>query len=500
MIQRNLEKAGKSLNLTADDRSSAEVLIAQSKTKLKQGWAPVEPPADSVKLGRNLLALGLSPSEFVAAFNDAEVDALYAQLIRDEHERLDEYTLRARPTRALLDYLMRADFRLVGGDFSKAIKFIAKNEDVAKWVVEAMNAALANNPSPQLKKFAAQQLRNLEKRAEVHEVPKIVEGNETALLEAIAENPSADDLRRVYADFLLEKGIGWGEVIPLSLVESTWEYGTPEYTANSEQLAKLTKKHLKQWLEPIRPFITGWSVTRGLLSTIDTQPSKFLEAADAIALRAPRATLMLGGLKSKEVAALAASPLGKFEEVRLSQQRLTDADMVTIAASATIAGVENWDLGGNHFGDEGVRAIATSAHFASVKTLDLSTIDVPVITGDGLHALLSSKSLSSLTYLLIGVTSVKSAFDDVQLKLTTFTLSIGGNIDDTVCDALSKLTTLESLSVQFNSRVRGVANVTEAALFRLVETLPKLTSLTVQGVAMPDAVEATLTSRRSARG
>ncbi|MGV3620453.1 MAG: TIGR02996 domain-containing protein [Archangium sp.] len=496
MIERTLEKSGKSLALTAEDRITAQTLVDQSKTKLKQGWAPVSKPADAVKVGRAFLELGLDPSEFVGAFSDAEVDALYAQLIRDEHDRLSEHTLRARPTRALLEYLMSREYNLLGSDLSKAIKFISKKDDVAKWVEEVMHAALAGSPSPRLKKFATQQLKNFAKRAEAHEAPQVAEGNETSLLENIAANPTDDQLRLVYADFLMERGIGWGEVIPLSLKAPSWEYGTPEYESETPKLEKLTKKHLKQWLEPIRPFISGWSVERGLLSSIDTQPGKFIEAADAIALRAPRALLMLGGLKAKDLPRLATTPLGKFSEVRLSQQRLNDEDMALLAASPTIAGVETWDLGGNHFGDEGVRAIANSPHFKAMHTLDLNTIDEPVITSAGLRALMSSGQLPALTHLNVTVTDVNGAFDDVKLKLTSITMQVGRNIDDDALDELAKVKTLEQLSVQQNSRARGTANVSEAALLRLANALPKLAWMTGPSGALPESVEAVLKARR----
>lgn len=496
MIERNLEKAGKSLALTAEDRSSAQALVDQSKTKLKQGWSPVSKPADAVKVGRAFLSLGLDPGEFVAAFSDAEVDALYAQLIRDEHERLSDHTLRARPTRALLEYLMTKDYNLLGGDLSKALKFISKKEDVAKWVEAVMRDALAKSPTPALKKFATQQLKNFATRAEEHDAPKVSEGNETSLLESIGAKPEDDQLRLVYADFLMERGIGWGEVIPLSLEAPGWEYGTPEYESETPKLEKLTKKHLKQWLEPIRPFIQGWSVERGLLSSVDTQPGKFIEAADAIALRAPRALLMLSGLKSKDLPALIATPLGKFGEVRLERQRLSDADMTLLASSPTIAGVTTWDLSGNHFGDEGVKAIASSPNFRATTSLNLGTIEAPVISALGLRALLSSEQLPALTDVSIAVTGVAGAFDDVKLKLTSLSLGIGGDIDDSVFDALANITTLESVSVQFNSSVRGTANVSEAGLLRLVKALPKLSSLTAPNGALTEPVEAILKLRR----
>jgi uncharacterized protein (TIGR02996 family) len=497
-MDRILEKSGKQLTLTAEDRAAAERLVEQSKAKLKQGWAPVASPTRAVQLGKHLEKLGLDPSEFVAAFSDAELDAFYAQLIRDGRD-VSLYVLRARPRRALLEHLMTIESNLFGSDFSKAIKFICKNEEVAPWVASAMEAALANKPSPQLKKFATQQLKNLGTRAVTPEAPKVEAGDETSLLRQIAAQPADDAPRLVYADFLTEKGFGWGEVMTLSLKQP--EYGTPEY----EQLEKLTKKHLKAWLEPIRPFITGWSVSRGLLDFVDTQPGKFIEAAEAISLRAPRGVLMLGGLKAKDLPALAATPLGRFREVRLSQQRLDDAQLAVLVASPTIAGVEEWDLVGNHFGDEGVKALARSPHLANCKVLLLGTLDQPTLTSEGLAALLVSTHLTSLERLVVDVTEIGGAFSTCRAKLTSLELKTAGALDDAALLAVAKtpsLAGLTHLNVGWNSRVHaarhaGGSPFSAPALEQVAALLPKLKSLSIPAGELPQTVKATLSARLS---
>ena len=498
MLKRTLEKSGKSLDLEATDHDTALELIDQSKAKVKQGWTPAGKPADAVKLAKQFLKLGLTPDRFIVAFSADEVDAVYKQLIRDDEESLRDYALRARPTRALLEHLMSKEYNLLGSELSKAIKFICKDEAVATWVRDVMEKALADKPSPALKKFATQQLKNLTRRAEVPDAPKVEKGNETSLLQQIAARPEDDEPRLVYADFLTEKGIGWGEVIPL-LLKPAPEYGTPEY----ELLDKQVKKHLKGWLEPIRPFITGWSVHegRGLLSSVDTQPGKFIQAAEAISLRAPRATLTLSGLKVKEVPALAATPLGRFAQVSLHSQRIDDAQLKMLAASPSVLGVSRWSLGLNHFAEEGFRALADSPNFASCTELEVQHIiaNPVVVASTGLKALLASTKWPALRSLSISVVDVGSAFETCVVRLENLSLD-AQNLDDGVLGAIAGTASLHGLTrlKLAWSATLGAAPTpfSESALLTLVEALPKLQYLAVPG-QLPASIEALLVKRRA---
>jgi uncharacterized protein (TIGR02996 family) len=500
MPQRVLTKNGKALTLTATDRTTADALVDQSKSKLKQGWTPTGRPADAVTLARALLDLGVDLNELISAFAPDEVDAIYRQFILDDREDLTEWTLRAKPTRALLEHLLTKEHKLLGSDLSKAVKFISKDETVAAWVQAVMERALTAS-SPRLTKFAGQQLKNASKRAIVPEAPKVAAGSETELLRLIAEKPTDDAPRLVYADFLTERGIGWGEVIPV-LLKPAPEYGTPEYAPHSALVEKLLKKHLKTWLEPIRPFLTGWSTEggRGLLSSVDTQPAKFIEAAEAIALRAPRALLMLGGLKAKDLPALVATPLGRFAEVRLSEQRLDDAQVALLAGSSTIAGVERWDLSGNHFGDEGLRALANSPNFRACQQLLLGGLAAPAFTAAGLTTFFASRHWPALELLDLGVTGPGEALAQAKGSLRSLTLKTLEPVGDDVVLALTRslaAASLEQLTVQWHERTtqRVAYPFTEAGLLHLVQRLPKLTHLSVPAGALPASVTALLKAR-----
>lgn len=505
MLKRTLQKNDKEVTLTANDTETGKSLAEQSKTKVKQGWAPTSKPPDAVKLFNALVELHLWPADAIKAFTDAEVEVIYKQLILDESEALSGQLLRARPTRPLLEALMTKEYNL-GSDLSKDLKFVTKDDAVAAWVRQVMEAALKGSPSAKLKKFANQQLKNLEVRAApAPEAPAVVAGDETSLLQQIAANPTDDAPRLVYADFLTEKGIGWGEVIPL-LLKPEPAYGTPEYRPHVDQIEKLTKKHLKAWLEPIRPFITGWSTNegRGLLSSVTTQPGKFIEAADAIALRAPRAWLDLGGLKVKEVPALAATPLGRFQQVHLSQQRLDDAQVAVLAASPSLLGVEKWNLSDNPIGDAGLEALAASPNFARCVELSVAcTVTTPLAGQAGLRAMLTSPHWPALRQLQVSVVEVGSVLGETTLALEYLAVDTTGTLNDDTLRSVASAKSLQGLTalrLAWSSRVltqklAAGHPFSDAALVALVEALPKLKSLSIENGVTPEAVKVLLAAR-----
>ncbi len=356
----------------------------------------------------------------------------------------------------------------------------------------AADDVIAVLEKPQLKSSATRQ------------TPKAATAIEQGLLEQIAAKPQDDGLRLVYADFLTEQGSRWGEVIIAQVAVPPDD--ADDYGDKLEVSMKLEKKHAKAWLEPIRPFLTRWSFERGLLSVVATEPDKFLQAADAIALRAPRATLELSGVKPKHVVALAAAPLGRFAEVSLSEQRLDDTQLATLMASPAIAGVERWLLDFNQLGDDGVAALASSAHVASVQSLSLrtniskgGTVPRPaLITTTGLHALLTSKKLPGLRRLTVEGTAVNaSSVRESTLELEALDLHLDSGFDEELLSALADAASLKNLK---ELRVMAQGPVTATDLDRLVNARPLLRSLQVIHQTkdiVPEAVKERLRARRA---
>lgn len=455
MIQRTLTKAGKQVTLTATDLLSAQELCERSRTKMRHGWAPVGGGRQST-FTRALEAFGIQPRQFVGVLSAEELDAFYAQATR-QRRVLELHVLRQRPTPALLEHLLMVVPLNV--DFSRTIQLITKDETVATWVQAIFERlSKSSGTKPELAQFAKRQLKNRARRArDSARRSKLApsydgEGDdERALLEQIHAHPNDDAPRRVYADFLTERGLGWGEAM-LAEFDLPPE-GHPDYAAEWEQVVWLQQKRRTQWLNPIRPFITRVDFKRGLLGSVHAKAEKFLEAAEAIALRAPRGSLILGRLKPKHVAALAQTPLGRFAKVDLSHSRINDAQLQTLMASPTIAGVEVWSLDNNHFGDDGVGALANSPYLASVTKLFMeNNTRAPTIGPVGLGRLLRSTALPSLRVLSIDVTHSGDALEVAPTRLTTLGLGLSSDVDDRVLDSLSRWKGLRHLSVQPTSR------------------------------------------------
>ena len=240
-----------------------------------------------------------------------------------------------------------------------------------------------------------------------------------------------------------------GRVHPASCQIAPLDYEDPKYDSLNERLAKLERKHAKAWLEPIRPFIRSWSFERGLLARLVCDAALFIQAADAIALRAPRASIELTALKKKDAAALAKTPLGAFDSVNLGSQRIDDEQMATLARSPSIAGVSTWSLGYNPFGDAGLVAIAASPNFSSADAIDLRSSHAP-FGAQAFASLLASKALPKLRTLDIDVVSAASAFASAKLALES--LSLGAetftNEDASELVKATSLGTLRHLSIQ----------------------------------------------------
>lgn len=501
-IARSLEKAGKSTTwsvkgpslmiaidgeepTTRTFRSEAEAgdsLIELTRTRLKQGWVPTTKPTAVTQFVTALEKARVRMWTYVNGLTDDELAIVYRQAIK-EGENISLEVLRRRPTRELFAAMI--PMRYPAHEFVKAVKFLAKDPVKAAWMLEEFTKALENGIDDEAtRKFAERSVKRLQagpKKAPV--APKKSVGDEASLLAAIAANPTDDAPRLVYADFLLEHGSQWGEYIQLACKAGQLVRHSPEWLELSTRLDKLEKKYAKDWLAPIRPFIRSWEFDRGLLSLLQCDAQLFAEAGEAIALRSPRAAINLVGLK-KSNTSLAAAPLGAFQRVNLDSQRVDAAMMTALAASASIAGVEEWNLSENQFGDAGLEAIANSPNFAACTFLDLKDLR-PSFTAPAVRSLLASKKLPKLTQLKLGLSGpgLASVFDGCQLSLTFLQLSIAGPVSPEDLLAIAQASSLKGLqSLVVQQTWQGAApppnSVTEKSLAAVIEALPKLYDFT----------------------
>jgi uncharacterized protein (TIGR02996 family) len=388
---RNLEKQGKTVVVEWDEttvvtiaggkraeqshpsaRDAAKAFVATVQSKLKAGFTPQKTPVRPLV---EAIKAHVFWNEVLKAFSAEEIPEVLAVAMRDPRIHVD--LLRSVVTEELIAFFLKAAEEYQGyqqEDLFKALAFAAKKDEPKALIQKTLGELAPAIPQASLKKSAERFLKRLgappKATPAVPEKPK-PGSSEEGLLAAIAADPASDEPRLVYADWLLEKGLGWGEYIQLSCKAAKLTRFSPEEQELSAQLAKLERKHAKDFLAPVRPFLRSWSFERGLLARLETDAQLFMQAADAVADRAPRATLILVGLKTKNAPGLADTPLGRFERVILDSNRIDDAGAVALAGSPRLSGLEHLNLRYNLFGDEGIRAFATSPNVATLRSLTM---------------------------------------------------------------------------------------------------------------------------------
>ncbi len=441
---------------------AADRLVELCRTRIGQGWRGSAKTA--VAFARALDDLGLGMSTWVRALDDAEVVAVYRDAMKRQVD-ISVYVLRERPTRELFRWMLGRFDEYDEDDLTKAVKFLGKDRARAAWLADELRTAKIK--SERGKKFAARNAAKLDAGPKpAPSAPKHAVGDEASLLAAIAADPDDDAPRLVYADWLLDRGDGFGEFIHASCKLDALESKAVDALAG-----KLLRKHEKTWLAPIRPFIRTWRWNRGLLHEVTCDAKLFTQAAAAIAARTPRGRLELTGLKAKDVAALAACPLGAFGTVILDSQRIDAAQMAIIAKSPAIAGVANWRLGHNPFADGGLVAIASSPHFASARSLRFSFFsDTAKFSAAAFGELLASPHLTALRELALAVSGATGAFARCKLALEQLELW-SETFEDADAAALASarsLAKLRSLSIVSAAKLgRGVIAKLRAAFPKL---------------------------------
>jgi uncharacterized protein (TIGR02996 family) len=446
---------------------AADQLVELCRTRIGQAWRGSAKTA--VAFARALDDLGLGMSTWVRALDDAELDVVYRDAMKREVD-ISVYVLRERPTRGLFRWMLGRFDEYHEDDLTKAVKFLGKDRARATWMAEELRTAKIK--SERGKKFAARNAAKLDAGPKpAPSAPKQAVDDEASLLAAIAADPDDAAPRLVYADWLLDRGDGFGEFIQASCKLDAIADDAPESKTIAALVGKLLRKHEKAWLAPIRPFIRRWRWRRGLLDEVTCDAKLFTQAAAAIAARAPRGRLELTGLKPKDVAALAACPLGAFGLVILDSQRIDAAQMAIIAKSPTIVGVERWRLGYNPFADGGLVAIAGSPHFASARSLSFPVLsDTPRFSAAAFGELLASPHLTALRELELSVIGVTGAFARCKLALEQLELWTE-TFDDDDAAALASARSLANLR---SLAIASAATLGPRVIAKLRSAFPKL--------------------------
>lgn len=470
-IARSLTRDHETIELVPDDDSHAAItrFLELGKKRLAQGWTPTTPAKAATKMIAALESAGVHPTTWITALTDDELDVAYGMLMKRGARALTLDVLRKRPTRAAFAWALQHYGDYYAPDWPKAVKFLAKTHD---WVPEEL--ATTKKLPAKARAFADRWIKQLGKAAPAPPNSRATADDEAGLLAAIAAAPADDGPRMIYADWLLDRGDKMGEYIQAAL--------KPDNSISRPAEKRLTAA----WSAEIRPFMRTWSFDRGLISWLTTEGKLYVQAADAIALRAPRAQLTLTGIKARDWPAIVRSPLGAFQAVRFTSQRLDTAQVMELVASPTLAGVEILDLGSNRFDDAAVLAIARSPHVSRVRELDLS--DVRAFAPTTLAAVLALKQLESIR---LDASSLGGAFTGAVARLRD--LHLRAPVDEVV---LRELAGVKAFGGLRSLSITGASSNVGAGAYRMIaKAFPSLTHVQLGVTDAPDDVLALLAKR-----
>lgn len=283
------------------------------------------------------------------------------------------------------------------------------------------------------------------------------------LVREILASPDDDGPRLVLADRLMERGDPRGEFIQIQCMlghtiegpkgriphlvlrageTDVWterireRFATKDAPNRVELEARevaLYKRHVKDWLGPVRPFIRTFQWRRGFLDHVDAPAAAFFDGAEVVLaahpvtvtlekldrsalerlkvapLSALRA-LNVSGIKPRHVDALLGENLQNVETLGLVNSPVGDEGAIRLASESRLRSLRWLSARYSEIGDAGLSAIAGSPIFERLEMLDLERAP---LTNAGLRALVESKMLPRLRHvrLVRAGESLEASFD-----------------------------------------------------------------------------------------
>lgn len=239
------------------------------------------------------------------------------------------------------------------------------------------------------------------------------------LLAAVLAAPDDTAPRLVYADWLTEHGDPYGEFITISceLNRPLWSNRTiPNGEGRIGEMGArqqaLLKKHGKEWLEPVRPYLRTWVWERGFLEKLYVNAS-FFAGSRTMFEHHPVRTLCFEGLKAgdlekfreielgnlreldltgapfteKNIGALLGPQFSRIQRLNFHGARLLKNGLVDLAEKSQLHALEHLSITSCQVDEEGLRALAASKALPKLKTIRASSFLADVASADTLAAL-----------------------------------------------------------------------------------------------------------------
>lgn len=257
------------------------------------------------------------------------------------------------------------------------------------------------------------------------------------LLRAVRAAPDDDHPRLIFADWFEQNGDAErAEFVRVQCRLAALPYVTNEWRRLRDRERHLLGANRARWVAAFPVLrdrgVTAsdrWEFRRGFVECVTLSARSFLDRGEAVFRLAPVRRLRLVGVARHLPAVLRSSLLPRVQDLLLTDQRLTWANVRQLARAPVLGRLCGLFLGGGGIGDEGAVELFSSPHLGNLREVNLAwspvgdagllaiaAADMPALgclrlinapVGPlGLAALVSSSSLPNLSELSVGSRTV----------------------------------------------------------------------------------------------
>jgi len=259
------------------------------------------------------------------------------------------------------------------------------------------------------------------------------------LLRAVRAAPDDDNLRLAFADWFEENGDPErGELIRVQCRAATTPSVTSEWSRLYERERQLLDTNRARWTAKF-PAIRDrgvkdedrWEFQRGFVESVTLSARSFLDHGESVFKLAPVRRVRLVAVPRYLPAVLKSPLLGKVQDLLLTGQRLTWANVRQLSQSPGLARLRGLYLGSSGINDEAAELLFSSRHLGNLQELNfcfspianfglnaIAEAELPSLKSlwligsqvgaDGLAAVVNSPSLQHLSEMSVGGRTVGS--------------------------------------------------------------------------------------------
>jgi uncharacterized protein (TIGR02996 family) len=221
--------------------------------------------------------------------------------------------------------------------------------------------------------------------------------DESALLQAILDDPDDLDTRRVYGDVLSARGEARGELIQIQCELAELPTGDARRGRLRLRADELIAMHRARWIEPFAKQISSCEFRRGMVEVVRAKPNRLFNEDDRLFVREPVVELAVTRLTHQAVGPFAELPLEGVRKLRVHQSAL-GATATTLFAAPTLESLRALDLDRAGIDDQGLVGLRDSRLAGQLDELVLSNNQ---ITGLAIAELAGDTRFDRLTTLAL---------------------------------------------------------------------------------------------------